>query len=81
MESPDPPDDMEDPVTPPGGHIACELLWALADQVGCGLAKLICSALENVPIAGEVISCDVAVPLACGLSSAAADAAAEACAK
>ncbi len=55
--------------------------WAIADQLGCGIAKLICAALEDVPIAGDLVSCDIVVPLACGLTSAAAGAATEICAK
>ncbi|MFT3776295.1 MAG: hypothetical protein QM820_63940 [Minicystis sp.] len=83
----DPPADPGDPTAdpsdspPPGvsGHIDCDAIWAIMDDLACGLAKLICAAVEDIPVAGDLVPCDIAVPLACGLSSAAADAAADLC--
>lgn len=57
----------------------CEALWEIAEHLGCGVVKLICAAVEALHVHDAEISCDVAVPLACGLASAAADAAIALC--
>jgi hypothetical protein len=67
---------------PPAGgdpSIDCQALWAVADHLGCGVAQLLCVVLESIPSAGAQVPCDVAVPLACGFASSAADAAEALC--
>jgi hypothetical protein len=60
-------------------HLDCEALWEIAEHLGCSIVKLICAAVESLPVGSAAIPCDVAVPLACGLASAAADAAIALC--
>lgn len=57
----------------------CEALWLIAGHVGCVVAKLVCAAFEELPIGDSKVPCDVAVPIACGLATAASAAAAASC--
>jgi hypothetical protein len=60
-------------------HLDCQALWAVVDTLGCALVTLVCGALEDIDSSGAQVPCDVAVPLACGISSAAATAAEALC--
>ena len=57
----------------------CQALWAVVDTLGCTLVELVCSALEEVSSAGAEVPCGIAVPLACGVTSAATVAATALC--
>jgi hypothetical protein len=62
-----------------GDGADCQALWAVVDDLGCDVAKLVCAVLEAIPIGGALVKCDVAVPIACGIASVAADAAEALC--
>jgi hypothetical protein len=57
----------------------CKALWDVVDDLGCDVAKLVCAVLEAIPVGGAQVKCDIAVPLACGIASAATAAAEAAC--
>jgi hypothetical protein len=67
---------------PPAGgdaHVDCQALWTVVDHLGCAVAKLMCAIFEAIPSAGAEVPCAVAVPVACGLTSTAAEAAEALC--
>ncbi len=62
-----------------GADVDCEALLALVDDLGCAIARFVCAVAANIPVHGADVPCDIAVPVACGLSSAVADAAVALC--
>jgi hypothetical protein len=57
----------------------CKALLELLENVGCAIAQLACAVAKDVHVHGAQIPCDIAVPVACGIGSAVADAAAALC--
>lgn len=77
----DPPDPADTTASDDTGPVDldCNALWLVAGHVGCVVAKLVCAAVENLPLGNTTLPCDVAVPVACGIVTAATEAAAAAC--
>jgi hypothetical protein len=85
----DPPSHPADPpsVTPPAStpdhgdddDADCKALLELLENLGCAIAQLACAVAKDVHVHGAQVPCDIAVPVACGIGSAVADAAAALC--